>query len=182
MHRDCPAVLRPDYGCGGGRGQGTGAGSAAVALTCREAPWQAAAPHHHPIPLLSPPPEAFLASSPRASPLASSQAGTWQVDEGRVSHSFLENCGLDKLPKGRGHVQPASPGALSSLFCSKYLNCNWKRGTYRLTPGVGPSFWLCLPPVQLSSMLPGSQDTGLRRQVQKLYSDLMCLKLVLFSR
>lgn len=39
---------------------------------------------------------------PELSPLASSQAGTWQVDEGRVSHSFLENRGLDELPKGRG--------------------------------------------------------------------------------
>ena len=84
---------------------------------------------------------------PGLSPLASSQAGTWQVDEGRVSHSFLENRGLDELPKGRGHAQPASPGALASLFCSRYLNCSWKkRGTYRLTLGVGPSFWLCLAP------------------------------------
>ena len=166
-----------------GRGQGTGQ---AVLQ------WPSPAGRHHGRQLL-PTTIHFLFSPlplrpswlplPELSPLASSQAGTWQVDEGRVSHSFLENCGPDKLPKGRGHVQPASPGTLSSLFCSKYSNCNWKkRGTYRLTPGVGPSFWLCLPPVQVSSVLPGSQDTGLRRQVQKLFSDLMCLKLVLFSR
>lgn len=51
---------------------------------------------------------------PEFSPLASSQVSTWQVNEGSVSHSFLENRGLDKLPEGRGQsnwlLQEPCPG------------------------------------------------------------------------
>lgn len=68
------------------------------------------------------------------------------MDEGKVSHSFLENQHLDELPEGRGQVQPASPGALSRMGCSGHTNYHWKRGgDLQAHPGCGTPFRAVLP-------------------------------------
>lgn len=44
-------------------------------------------------------------------------------------------------------------------------------GTFRLTLGVGPHFVLYFLSVQLSSMLPGSQDWSQKFEVQELFAN-----------
>ena len=145
VRRDCPAVLRPDYGCGGGRGQGTGAGSAAVALTCWEAPWQAAAPHHHPIPLLSPPPEAFLASSPRAQPIGLQPswhlAGGWRQGESQLPRKLWSR----QTPKGQRPCPTSLSGSLVQLVLFQVLELQLEKGDLQAHPGCGTQF-LAVPP------------------------------------
>lgn len=105
----------PCLWCGWAGGLGSGAGKAAVApahlsQSCRKGSTASAPPHSTCFSSL-PSPWLLL---PEFSPLASSQVSTWQVNEGSVSHSFLENRGLDKLPEGRGQsnwlLQEPCPG------------------------------------------------------------------------
>lgn len=101
---------------------------------------------------------------PELSPLASSQASTWQVGEGSVSHSFQENRAPDELPEGEVWVQLASSEGLSRVGCARHVNCHRKRGgDLQAHPGVGPSFQLLS--LQLSSV---EARTGLRRSIPNL--------------
>lgn len=117
------------------------------------------------ISLPAPLPQRLSCLLPELNPLASSQASTWQVAEGRVSHSFLENHGLDKLPEGRGQVQPASLGALSSVSCDRHMNCHWKKGGDLLAHhGCGPQFLAVPPPCSAQLCAPREPGLGSRDQ------------------
>lgn len=113
---------------------------ARLSQSCRKKTTASSSPHYYPLPLPSPPlpqrPSWLLL--PEFSPLASSHASTWQVNEGRMSQGFLENHGLDKFPEGRGQsnwlLQEPSPG-WGELY--RHMNCFWKRGG----PTGSPWLW-----------------------------------------
>lgn len=181
----CPAVSWPVSGMAELEGWGEEQAMpqwlpAKLSQSCRKGTTASSPPHYRPLPLPSPPPEAFLAPSLRVQPTGLQPrqhlAGEWRQGE-----SWLPGKPWSRqIPRRQRPVQLASPGAFSRVGWAVQAHelPLEERWTYRLTLGVGTGFRLCLLSVQLSSVFPGPRRSRAQEiKVQELFSNLMHVKL-----
>lgn len=100
--------------------------------------------------------------APEFSLLVSVRARTWQVNEGRSRHSFLENCGLDKLPEAEVYPTGFSRSLVQRGLC-RHMNRHWKRGGDLQAHPECEMWFLVVPPLTSAQSVPPGRQDGLRR-------------------